>query len=106
METDRNCPDCGNTLHLKATYCGCGWGKKKKYDRGLDLPKLVCKFDTCAQTAVIFHKNARLCEQHFQEVRKKESHDYCKAIGLTTNKQCRDWLTKHSWKPKRFQDAA
>ena len=26
---DRICPDCGISLSPRATYCGCGWGKKR-----------------------------------------------------------------------------
>ena len=29
---DRVCQDCGTTLSPRATYCGCGWGKKKRVD--------------------------------------------------------------------------
>ena len=28
-QIDRICPDCGIALSPRATYCGCGWGKKR-----------------------------------------------------------------------------
>ncbi len=104
--TERNCPECGSTLHANATFCGCGWGKRK---RGASAPierRTVCAFETCACLAVVKVNSANLCELHYLELAQRSAEKTCERLGLKTTAQKRAWVLANSRGPKRFQDAA
>ena len=107
-ETERNCPECGTALHAAATYCGCGWGKKK---RGYSAPlerRTVCAFENCSSDAFVKSKSANLCEIHYAALALRSSERACADLGLKTTAQKRAWVKANSRGPKRFplEDAA
>lgn len=97
---ERNCPECGTSLHAKATYCGCGWGKGKK---GVPLERrTVCAFDTCGADAVVKLKSANLCQLHYEALALRSAEKTCESLGLKTTAQKRAWVKANSRGLKRF----
>ena len=64
-----------------------------------------CAFDGCTVNAIINYRTkigySKVCEKHAMKLRQDEANAYCKALGLNTPKQCRDWLLKNKLGVKR-----
>lgn len=92
MTTDRECPECGTSLGVKATYCGCGWGKRKK---GQSAPayRAPCAYMSCPKSSVEkVASGANLCDDHMQEYYRRKAEETCAALGLVTTEQRRKYV--------------
>lgn len=96
---DRLCPECGSTLAARASYCGCGWGKKKKSEKPEEPPRCACAYDTCARLAVAKIKTAtgwaNLCAECYSNHFFTQAEKHCIGMGLDTVAKRRQWVKEN-----------
>lgn len=86
MTHDFNCPDCSRTLHVGATYCGCGWKRRKSpFADALEVT-VNCAHFNCRNPAKVKIKtktgHANLCMAHYDQHYRDEALDGLDKLGL------------------------
>jgi len=89
------CPKCHSEI-ADATYCGCGW-KRRKEAKQAEVELLVeCAHFSCLQRAKVKIKTttgwANLCIPHYEEHFRMKAVVTCETLGLHTVGQKRAWV--------------
>ena len=93
----RACPDCGQEIG-RATYCGCGWGKKRpeKHTGYVEPDRVKCAYDICFRTAKLKVMTptgwANFCMEHYENHFKKQARETCENLGLVTLAQKKKYV--------------
>lgn len=90
------CPKCEAEIG-SASYCGCGWGRKKKADRGPEMPRVPCAFYSCARLSaarikVMGNSWSNFCAEHYEEHFLRQAEETCLTLGLKTKEQKYKWV--------------
>ena len=98
--SNKLCPECNSTIGANATYCGCGWGRKKKFDHGVpDEPRAPCAHESCGRLSTVkIHTPtgwANLCLPHYQDHFLIAGTRKCVQLGLNTVAEKRKWVLDH-----------
>lgn len=88
------CPGCNAQLSDRATFCGCGW-QKRKQKLEPEIVRYRCAHETCGISAMCRIKVsttawANLCWQHYDAHYAAQARANCAARGLHTTAQLRE----------------
>lgn len=87
-----NCPDCGFTVKDGATKCRCGWTKPAPGGYVVaGEPQPICRTAGCREPAIC---GKALCEACEQRARHEVSEAFCRANGLETVEQKREFCKR------------
>lgn len=103
----KECPRCGQRLGYAAKACKCGWKERSAAATTTEptKPHIPCAHMECTNNAIIKEKTptgwANLCYQHMMQAANERANEYCRALGIHTPQQCKDWLRKNKLLVKR-----
>ena len=91
------CPDCKNEIK-NSNYCGCGWRKPSPPVPYAERERVKCCYDVCNRSAVLKVRTptgwANLCMIHYDEHHQRQADETCRALGLQTVQQKREWVRR------------
>lgn len=94
MTTPRTCPDCNQGLKADATSCRCGWTlPTARTEAAEEGHRLKCE-NGDGETAMVRENGKNICLRCYEGAHNSESFERCKAMGLTSVEEMKDYCRK------------